>query len=136
MPTTTTTTPTLSQTTLPPTTIPPQPNHHLPSLSHPFPLPTTWRCGTCTTLQPIHSLLSLDDENDTENTTCCTTPALQAVYDQSGALFLFWRDDPAVSDLRVPRMAEEARWRVRMAGGGVWDSEEEGINVGRGRGLS
>jgi hypothetical protein len=56
-------------------------------------------------------------------------PSLQAVYDQFGALYLFWRDDPAVSDLRVPGMAEEARWRVWRAGGGEWDfllgAEEE-----------
>ncbi|KAL2176931.1 uncharacterized protein P884DRAFT_300333 [Thermothelomyces heterothallicus CBS 202.75] len=50
----------------------------------------------------------------------CGRPALQAVYDQFGELYLFWRDDPAVSDLSVPRMAEEARWRVRTAGADGW----------------
>ncbi|KAH6632209.1 hypothetical protein F5144DRAFT_630104 [Chaetomium tenue] len=50
----------------------------------------------------------------------CRRPALQAVYDQLGELYLFWRDDPAVADLSVPRMAEEARWRVRRAGGDGW----------------
>lgn len=50
----------------------------------------------------------------------CRRPALQAVYDQLGELYLFWRDDPAVADLGVPRMAEEARWRVRRAGGDGW----------------
>ncbi|KAG7287474.1 hypothetical protein NEMBOFW57_006985 [Staphylotrichum longicolle] len=69
---------------------------------------------------------------------CCATPALQAVYDQFGALYLFWRDDPAVSDLRVPGMAEEARWRVRMAGGGLWEGlmTGEGGRVERARGMS
>jgi hypothetical protein len=50
----------------------------------------------------------------------CAVPALQAVYDQFGAIYLFWRDDPAVADLSVPRMAEEARWRVWRAGGDGW----------------
>jgi hypothetical protein len=48
-------------------------------------------------------------------------PALQAVYDQFGAIYLFWRDDPAVADLSVPWMAEEARWRVWRAGGDGWN---------------
>ncbi|KAK3900211.1 hypothetical protein C8A05DRAFT_45898 [Staphylotrichum tortipilum] len=114
----------------PPTTIPlpfpsPLAHHH-----HRLPIPTTWRCGTCHALHPVTTLLSppasppttpAGNDDDAANPIlshcACAAPALQAVYDQFGALYLFWRDDPAVSDLRVPRMAEEARWRVRQAGG-------------------
>ncbi|KAL2164843.1 hypothetical protein VTH06DRAFT_139 [Thermothelomyces fergusii] len=70
------------------------------------------------------------DEDDDRRPLCaCGRPALQAVYDQFGDLYLFWRDDPAVSDLSVPRMAEEARWRVRAAGA------DDGWVAGGGGGL-
>ncbi|KAL2153554.1 hypothetical protein VTH82DRAFT_4709 [Thermothelomyces myriococcoides] len=112
--------------------------------------PAIWRCGTCTGLHSVLALLTgtmtaaaagsaapgcrreeEDDDDDDEkkeeggsdsaDSLCpCGRPALQAVYDQFGDLFLFWRDDPAVSDLSVPRMAEEARWRVRTAGAEGW----------------
>lgn len=126
---------------LPPTSIPSSPSTNLdldlttlPS----FPLPTTWRCGTCTALHPVPALLSTPTPTSMTTVECCATPALQAVYDQFGALYLFWRDDPAVSDLRVPGMAEEARWRVRMAGGGLWEGlmTGDGGRVERARGMS
>ncbi len=131
----------------PPASIPN--SHPNPSKSSSLPLPTTWRCGTCTALHPVQTLLHLpppppqEELEHNSHNTCCSTPALQAVYDQFGALYLFWRDDPAVSDLRVPRMAEEARWRVWMAGGGEegqweggmgmeWEGVGKGGRVGRG----
>ncbi|KAK3294426.1 uncharacterized protein B0H64DRAFT_443504 [Chaetomium fimeti] len=108
-------------------------------------LPTTWRCGTCGTLHSVPELMATaptatagrsdsgsgsdtdDEDRDRDRETgggvvrcVCRRPALQAVYDQLGELYLFWRDDPAVADLSVPRMAEEARWRVRTAGGDGW----------------
>ncbi|KAL2192425.1 hypothetical protein P885DRAFT_64912 [Corynascus similis CBS 632.67] len=94
--------------------------------------PAAWRCGTCMTLHSIRTLMtttklttartreSADKADEVDNCPCpcpCRRPALQAVYDQFGELYLFWRDDPAVSDLSVPHMADEARRRVRVAGG-------------------
>ncbi|KAK4125760.1 hypothetical protein N657DRAFT_678814 [Parathielavia appendiculata] len=112
---------------LPPTSIPRPFNTYLPE-EYTSPtalrLPTTWRCGTCTSLRPVLSLLSTTTTTITTDSSCCcccALPSLQAVYDQFGALYLFWRDDPAVSDLRVPSMLEEARWRVWRAGGGEWE---------------
>lgn len=45
---------------------------------------------------------------------------LQAVYDQFGDLFLFWRDDLAVHDLRDPNKVQEAAWRLWEAGSAPW----------------
>ncbi|KAL2121103.1 hypothetical protein VTJ04DRAFT_5130 [Mycothermus thermophilus] len=107
-------------------------------------LPTTWRCGACARFNStLDLLLANTSEPPSEKPTpaqdstvptdadggddstkgkdsyyCCSAPSLQAIYDQHGEIYLFWRDDPAVSDLRVPSMAEEARWRVLEAGGG------------------
>ncbi|KAL2169062.1 hypothetical protein VTG60DRAFT_6484 [Thermothelomyces hinnuleus] len=67
-----------------------------------------------------HHHLRNDHHHHNQQLCPCGRPALQAVYDQFGELYLFWRDDPAVSDLSVPRMAEEARWRVRTAGADGW----------------
>ncbi|KAK4150790.1 hypothetical protein C8A00DRAFT_45903 [Chaetomidium leptoderma] len=131
-------------TPLPPTSIPPtSPINllllpvlpaHLTSPTTALRIPTTWRCGTCTTLHAVPDLLRLlliiptrvsSSHNNHES--CCALPSLQAVYDQFGELYLFWRDDPAVSDLSVPSMAAEARWRVWRAGGGEWGA---GIECG------
>lgn len=50
----------------------------------------------------------------------CGQPALQAVYDQFGDLFLYWPDDVAVKDLTNRRKAEEAARRLWLAGGDRW----------------
>ncbi|KAK4145967.1 uncharacterized protein C8A04DRAFT_26128 [Dichotomopilus funicola] len=122
------------------------PNSHLPTnfpadLTSPTALrvPATWRCGTCTSVHSIVGLLLPPSASSTPSTPSppspslspspslepespctCACPALQAVYDQFGELYLFWRDDPAISDLRLPQMAAEARWRVWTAGGDEW----------------
>ena len=71
-------------------------------------------CSTCSTPHSILSIL-------TARVACaCGQPSLQAVYDQFGRLFLFWRDDPAVYDLRDPAKCQEAAWRVWEAGGEPW----------------
>jgi len=50
----------------------------------------------------------------------CGSPTLQAVYDQFGRLFLFWRDDPDVFDMKDPAKVQEAAWRIWEAGGEPW----------------
>ncbi|KAK4044156.1 hypothetical protein C8A01DRAFT_31758 [Parachaetomium inaequale] len=137
--TTTTTKPIASP--FPPTSIPPSQSHHT-SLPSAFIAPTalrfpaTWRCGTCAALHSVLALMTPSSSPTTPSESAqedgeaseeqrpgycpCLRPCLQAVYDQFGELYLFWRDDPAVSDLRVPRMADEARWRVWRAGGDGW----------------
>ncbi|SPQ20290.1 1da10cfe-a0b5-4dc0-826a-ae6fc5340e03 [Thermothielavioides terrestris] len=113
-------------------------------------VPVSWRCGTCAATRPVLELMTRpflssppspspspppppSSSSSADNaaaptsdsgiiTTCCATPSLQAVYDQFGHIYLFWRDDPAVADLRDPRMAREARRRVWSAGGACWDA--------------
>ena len=78
------------------------------------PVPVHWLCRTCGS---IHSVLEIL----TERVSCdCGEPSLQAVYNQFGDLFLFWRDDPDVQDLRDPAKLREAAWRLRKAGGLLW----------------
>jgi hypothetical protein len=50
----------------------------------------------------------------------CAKPTLQAVYDQFGRVFLFWRDDPAIYDLTAPAKVQEAAWRIWEAGAEPW----------------
>ncbi|KAL2133067.1 hypothetical protein VTI74DRAFT_2971 [Chaetomium olivicolor] len=115
----------------PPSRISP-PTSHLPpsaSSSSSLKIPTIWRCGTCASNNPILSLLT--QAPTAESTTCdCLAPSLQAVYDQFGDIYLFWRDDPAVANLRDPEQAREARWRVWRAGGGVWERLGLDLEVG------
>ncbi|KAL2022833.1 hypothetical protein VTK56DRAFT_4364 [Thermocarpiscus australiensis] len=86
-------------------------------VSSPLPLPehysfpAAWLCGTC---GAAHSVLEILTQRVAD--CACASPALRAVYDQFGRLFLWWRDDPAVSDLRDPDKVREAAWRVREAG--------------------
>ena len=55
------------------------------------------------------------------NVACgCERPTLQAVYDQFGRIFLYWRDDPAVYDLMDRGKLQEAAWRVWEAGSEPW----------------
>jgi len=50
----------------------------------------------------------------------CDNPTLQAIYDQFGRIFLYWRDDPAVYDLKDPVKLQEAAYRVWEAGSEPW----------------
>jgi len=50
----------------------------------------------------------------------CDNPTLQTVYDQFGRIFLYWREDPDVYDLRDPIKVQEAAWRVWEAGSEPW----------------
>ncbi|KAL2267180.1 hypothetical protein VTJ83DRAFT_4457 [Remersonia thermophila] len=86
-------------------------------------LPTTWRCGACARLNPTLDLLRPRPASDGS-----VAPAGDdAIYDQNGELYLFWRDDPAVSDLSVRSMWEEARWRVWKAGGELLLAEGDAV---------
>ncbi|EGS21710.1 uncharacterized protein CTHT_0035770 [Thermochaetoides thermophila DSM 1495] len=84
-----------------------------------FPVPTTWLCGNCDTTHPVLSLLT---QPHTECT--CGTPSLRAVYDQTGRLYLYWRDDPTVADLRQMEQVRIARERMVTAGAGIWLQEK------------
>ncbi|KAK0643372.1 hypothetical protein B0T16DRAFT_459529 [Cercophora newfieldiana] len=70
----------------------------------------------------------------------CGSPTLQAIYDQFGRIFLFWRDDPAVYDLADAAKVQEAAWRVWEAGAEPWLgdvlAEEEKQRRLRGKGWS
>jgi len=80
----------------------------------PHAFPAAWVCSTCS---DTHSVLSIL----TQQVACkCGSPTLQAVYDQFGRIFLFWRDDPAVYDLVDPSKVQEAAWRVWEAGAEPW----------------
>jgi hypothetical protein len=91
--------------------------HHLDGrggavIPHAF--PAAWACSTCS---ETHSVLSIL----TQKVSCkCGSPTLQAIYDQFGRIFLFWRDDPAVYDLVDPAKVQEAAWRVWEAGAEPW----------------
>lgn len=55
------------------------------------------------------------------NVACgCGKPTLQAVYDQFGRIFLYWRDDEAVYDLMDRGKLQEAAWRIWEAGSEPW----------------
>ncbi|KAK3389195.1 hypothetical protein B0H63DRAFT_95604 [Podospora didyma] len=80
----------------------------------PHSFPVDWICSTC---GDVHSVLEIL----TRTINCaCDSPTLQAVYDQFGRIFLFWRDDPAVFDLTDPAKVQEAAWRVWEAGSEPW----------------
>jgi hypothetical protein len=82
----------------------------------PYSLPVSWLCGTCGATRSVMGILT--NQRVVEEW-CCGSPALRAVYDQFGRIFLYWRDrDPAVSDLRDPGQVLEAAERVWRAGGG------------------
>lgn len=56
-----------------------------------------------------------------KNVECkCEKPALQAIYDQFGRIFLYFRNDPAVDDLTDAAKVQEAAWRVWEAGAEPW----------------
>jgi hypothetical protein len=79
--------------------------------------PVSWVCSTC---YLIHLILEII----TGEAACtCGQPTLQAIYDQFGDLFLFWRDDPTIHDLNDPTTAEEAARRLWVAGGDRWLEE-------------
>ncbi|KAK0721662.1 hypothetical protein B0T26DRAFT_190330 [Lasiosphaeria miniovina] len=80
----------------------------------PHSFPVDWVCSTC---GDTHSVLEIL----TATVVChCEAPTLQAVYDQFGNIFLYWRDDPAVYDLSHPSKVQEAAWRVWEAGSAPW----------------
>lgn len=87
---------------------------HRGEAANPARFPVHWMCSTC---DRVHSVLDIL----TKRVICaCGHPILQAVYDQFGDLFLFWRDDPAIHDLRDPDMVQEAAWRLWEAGSAPW----------------
>ncbi|KAK3353408.1 hypothetical protein B0T25DRAFT_210032 [Lasiosphaeria hispida] len=80
----------------------------------PHSFPAAWVCSTCTSAHSVLDIL-------TRRVACdCEAPSLQAVYDQFGRIFLYWRDDPAVYDLTDPAKVQEAAWRVWEAGAEPW----------------
>lgn len=81
-------------------------------IQHSF--PAAWVCSTCSEKHSVLSIL-------TQTVACkCGNPTLQAVYDQFGRIFLFWRDDPGVYDLTDAGKVQEAAWRVWEAGAQPW----------------
>ncbi|KAK4463942.1 hypothetical protein QBC42DRAFT_264666 [Cladorrhinum samala] len=96
-------------------------------LPHSFPV--NWICSTCGT---THSVLEILTQTEVE---CdgCEKPTLQAVYDQFGRIFLYWREDPAVFDLSSADKIREAAWRVWEAGAQRW---VEDIEEAKRRGVS
>jgi hypothetical protein len=91
----------------------------------PLRFPVHWICSTC---YLIHSVLAII----TGSPSCaCGRPSLQAIYDQFGDLFLFWRDDPTVRDLRDPGQVEEAARRLWVTGGDRWLEEMPKIMLER-----
>ncbi|KAK4228610.1 hypothetical protein QBC38DRAFT_361535 [Podospora fimiseda] len=86
--------------------------------------PVHWICSTCDT---THSVLEILTQTQLE---CegCDKPTLEAVYDQFGRIFLYWRKDPAVYDLSEgPEKVKEAAWRIWEAGAGMLMKEIEGM---------
>ncbi|KAK4213695.1 hypothetical protein QBC37DRAFT_169688 [Rhypophila decipiens] len=80
----------------------------------PHSFPVDWVCSTCTAVHPVLDILTM-------NVACpCEQPSLQAVYDQHGRIFLYWRDDPAVYDLTDTAKVQEAAWRIWEAGSEPW----------------
>lgn len=97
--------------------------------------PVHWVCGSC---DLVHFVINIIDR-DVRCT--CGQPELRAVYDQFGDLFLCWRDDEKVRDLREMRMVEEAARRLWIAGGERWANimpriclEDDGVDYnGKGK---
>lgn len=90
-------------------------------VAHSFPV--SWICSTCGT---THSVLEILTQTELE---CdgCDKPTLQAVYDQFGRIFLYWREDPAVFDLSSADKIREAAWRVWEAGAERWVEDIEEV---------
>jgi hypothetical protein len=88
-----------------------------PLIQHSF--PSVWVCSTCDAPHSVLEILAGTGEED--GVACaCGKPTLQAVYDQFGRIFLFWRDDAAVHDLRDAAKVQEAAWRIWEAGAEPW----------------
>lgn len=87
------------------------------TIQHSF--PSTWICSTCATPHSVLEILTNTDADDAI-ACACGKPTLQAVYDQFGRIFLFWRDDAAVHDLRDAAKVQEAAWRIWEAGAEPW----------------
>jgi hypothetical protein len=81
-------------------------------IAHAFPV--HWICSSCSAAHSVLEILTA------RVGACCGEPSLQAVYDQFGKIFLYWRDDPAVYDLNAPEKVAEAAWRIWQAGGSPW----------------
>ncbi|KAK3318804.1 hypothetical protein B0H66DRAFT_249969 [Apodospora peruviana] len=80
----------------------------------PHSFPVDWVCSTCGNTHSVSEILTM-------SVTCsCESPTLQAVYDQFGRIFLYWRNDPNVHDLRDPAKVQEAAWRIWEAGSVPW----------------
>ncbi|KAK1755469.1 hypothetical protein QBC47DRAFT_322211 [Echria macrotheca] len=99
----------------------------------PHSIPSNWACSSCGNTHSVLDILTSD-------VACaCGSPTLQAVYDQFGKIYLFWRDDPQVFDLSDPAKVEEAAWRIWKAGGEPWEADVLRIEAERaknGRALS
>lgn len=91
---------------------------------NPSPFPVHWLCGTCRAPHPVLSILLRAPG------CACGRPALRAVYDQFGQLFLFWPDDEGVRDLREGGAVAEAGRRLWAAGGGRWADEMRVVRMG------
>ncbi|KAK3989351.1 hypothetical protein QBC44DRAFT_85385 [Cladorrhinum sp. PSN332] len=84
--------------------------------------PVHWICSTCNTTHSVLDILTRT-ELGCEG---CDKPTLEAVYDQFGRIFLYWRRDPAVYDLSEgPEKVKEAAWRIWEAGAGMLMEEIE-----------
>ncbi|KAK4170070.1 hypothetical protein QBC43DRAFT_307094 [Cladorrhinum sp. PSN259] len=81
----------------------------------PHSFPVHWICSTCDTTHSVVELLTQTELG------CdgCDKPTLEAVYDQFGRIFLYWRQDPSVYDLSEKGNVREAAWRVWEAGAGM-----------------
>lgn len=101
---------------------PPLAQRHRPLPRAP-PVPASWLCSTCATAHDVFEILA-------RKPVCgCGAPTLQAVYDQFGRLFLFWRDDEGIRDLRDEEKVAEAARRLWVAGGGRWVEETDVVRV-------
>jgi len=118
----------------PPSFITPTPRRDVASAPNdmffptPHAFPVNWLCSTCGATHSVLEILTHDADSDSGEVSpasgvncACDNPTLQAVYDQHGQIFLYWRNDPAILDLRDPARVREAAWRVGQAcGGGDW----------------
>lgn len=110
--------------------LPPSPPSYINSTPHATPtltttpiqhsFPSVWICSTCATPHSVLEILTNTDADDNGVACACGKPTLQAVYDQFGRIFLFWRDDAAVHDLRDAAKVQEAAWRIWEAGAEPW----------------
>lgn len=80
----------------------------------PHSFPVDWVCSSCGITHSVLELLVMKVRCE------CDNPTLQTVYDQFGRIFLYWREDPDVYDLRDPIKVQEAAWRVWEAGSEPW----------------